>query len=85
MAVIRSNVCEKVQYECDHVKPIPSRKQHQKRTKCDQCNKLYIGYETGSVRLIVDRLIDEKAIIKVTLCSLKCAAEYINKHEIKKR
>ena len=58
---------------------IPTRKQHQKRQKCYQCHKLFIAYETGSVKIVIDRLIDEKAIIKTRFCSINCAVEYINK------
>ncbi len=56
------------------------KKAHQKRQKCGQCHKFFIAYETGSVKIAIDRLIDGKAIIKTRFCSIACAAEYINKH-----
>lgn len=57
---------------------ISNNRAHPKRmSTCPVCKEQYLGSETGSVRIIVDRLIDKKCIIKTTMCSMECAAKFI--------
>ena len=63
---------------------VSTKKPHSKRKKCDGCHKLFHGYKDGDIKIIVDRLIDDKAIIKSRFCSISCAIEYLSKYNIKK-
>jgi hypothetical protein len=58
-----------------------SRHKPDRKTICPQCNQAYLGTETGSVKLIIAKLIDKKAIIKITVCSMECAAQFIDQNK----
>ena len=61
---------------------ISKKRAHPKRmTICPICKEQYLGSETGSVRMIVSRLIDKNSIIKTTVCSMECAAKFIDKNK----
>ena len=66
-------------------KPLQIVKKHSKRKKCDGCNKLFHGYKDGDIKVIADRLIDHKAIIKHRFCLISCAVEYLNKYNKPKK
>lgn len=57
---------------------------HNKRTQCLQCNEFFLPQETGSVKVIVNRLIDRNAIVSGLFCSLRCAKKFIADEEYKK-
>ncbi len=52
-------------------------REHNRKTQCEYCKQYTLIKYNGSIRIIIDRLVDRLAIIKGTFCSLDCAIQYL--------